>query len=136
MEADLKCDESLDARSGEDGEDDGEGGDLMDPELAHAQSVSPSSTLSTCSLSPRHTAQLHQLDQRQLQGAGPQLGSVASLLAEHLAAARDLDGLDPAVVRYLASRPLATLSGAPGHQPPDSVRARATLTPLHSRRAP
>ena len=137
MEADLKCDESLDARSGEDGEEDGEDGDLLDPELAHAQSVSPSSTLSTCSLSPRHTAQLHQLDQRQLQGAGPQLGSVASLLAEHLAAARDLDGLDPAVVRYLASRHLATLSGAPGrHQPPDSVRARATLTPLHSRRAP
>merc|ERR1719327_350740 len=40
MEADLKCGESLDARSGEDGEEDGEDTDLMDPDLAHAQSVS------------------------------------------------------------------------------------------------
>ena len=140
-ESDLKCDETLDAKS-EDDED------VPDPSLdLMSQSVSPASTLSTCSLSPRHRHQLSSMTPNTtLASITPGSDtSLASMLSEYLAQHRhdNIAALDPVVVQYLAHRQLQTLMGrglvSDGDQASaggQEVRVRASLTPLHSRRAP
>ena len=92
-----------------------------DDEPAQHLLHSPASTLSTCSLSPRHAAQLRP--------------SLAGQLSEYLAqqGGTSVAELDRVVVDYLAHRQLASLIPAPAPAP---ARARASLTPLHSRRQP
>jgi len=113
-DTDLKCNESLE-------EDD------------MSQSVSPSSTLSTCSLSPRHRHQL-------LSSSNTSTSSLVTMLSEYLAqhSHHDITSLDPVVVQYLAHRQLQTLMShdRPGADPSSVVQARASLTPLHSRKSP
>lgn len=137
-DSDLKCDETLDAKS-EDDED------LPDPSLdLMSQSVSPASTLSTCSLSPRHRHQLSSLTPNTtLASITPSSDtSLASMLSEYLAQHRhdNIAAMDPVVVQYLAHRQLQTLMGRShsdqGSDGGREVRVRASLTPLHSRRAP
>ena len=141
-DSDLKCDETLDAKS----EDDEA---VPDPNLdLMSQSVSPASTLSTCSLSPRHR---HQLSLLTPNTPGPD-SSLASMLSEYLAQHRhdNIAAMDPVVVQYLAHRQLQTLMGR-GQGSSDQVseggpevrtrsvmevRTRASLTPLNSRIAP
>ena len=81
-DSDLKCDETLDAKS-EDDED------VPDPSLdLMSQSVSPASTLSTCSLSPRHRHQLSSLTPNTTLASSITPGSdtsLASMLSEYLA---------------------------------------------------
>ena len=121
-EADLKCNESLDAKSEDEEEE---------------KAVSPASTLSTCSLSPRHK---HQLSSVQTSGSGGGNGSLVTMLSEYLAThRRDVEGMDPVVVQYLAARQLQSLLGHNNNTAGDresTVRARACLTPLHSRKTP
>ena len=109
-ERELECDETLD--------------------IEMSQSVSPVSTLSTCSLSPRHRAELSAGETKE--------GSLVSMLSEYLAqhTTHNVSQMDPVVVQYLASRQLQTLLGQPTEDPQTTVRARASLTPLHSRRSP
>ena len=114
-DTDLKCNESLE-------EDD------------LSQSVSPSSTLSTCSLSPRHR---HQLSGVSTAG----FSSLVTMLSEYLAqhSHHDISAMDPVVVQYLAHRQLQALMSAevgPGADISIEVQARASLTPLHSRKSP
>ena len=110
-ERELECEESLD--------------------LELTQSVSPASTLSTCSLSPRHRAELSS-------GGEGREGGLVSLLSEYLAQhnTHNLAQLDPVVVQYLASRQLQSLLGGQREDSESTVRARASLTPLHSRKSP
>merc|ERR1719322_775927 len=79
-----------------------------------SQSVSPSSTTSTSSL--------------------------VTMLSEYLAqhSHHDINSLDPVVVQYLAHRQLQTMMShdRPGADPSSVVQARASLTPLHSRKSP
>jgi len=117
---DLKCNESLDAKS----EDEEE-----------KAVVSPASTLSTCSLSPRHRHQLTSVVTSGVSGAGDQ--GLVSMLSEYLAQhSTSVADMDPVVVQYLATRQLQSLLGHTA--PPDQsrVQARAVLTPLHSRKTP
>ena len=93
--SDLKCHESLDVKA------------------PGSLTVSPASTLSTCSLSPRHK---HQLSSVQTCGSGG--GSLVTMLTEYLAThsrnnARDCSvaRMDPVVVEYLATRQLQSLLG-------------------------
>ena len=110
-ETELECAESLDVEM--------------------SQSVSPASTLSTCSLSPRHRAEL---------SSGPEAreGGLVSMLSEYLAqhSSHNVSQMDPVVVQYLASRQLQSLLGQESEDSGSTVRARASLTPLHSRRSP
>ena len=112
-ETELECEESLD--------------------LEMTQSVSPASTLSTCSLSPRHRAELSS-------GGEGREGGLVSLLSEYLAGHntghQSVSQLDPVVVQYLASRQLQSLLGGEREETESTVRARASLTPLHSRKSP
>ena len=110
-----------------------------------SQSVSPASTLSTCSLSPRHRHQLSSLTPNTTLASPASDTSLASMLSEYLAQHRydNIAAMDPVVVQYLAHRQLQTLMGR-GNSSSDQVgsgggqevRVRASLTPLHSRRAP
>ena len=110
-ETDLECEESLD--------------------LELTQSVSPASTLSTCSLSPRHRAELSS-------GGEGREGGLVNMLSEYLAQhnSHNVSHLDPVVVQYLASRQLQSLLGGEREETESTVRARASLTPLHSRKSP
>ena len=113
-EPELECEESLD--------------------LELTQSVSPASTLSTCSLSPRHRAELSSGGE----GREGREGGLVSLLSEYLAQhnTHSVAQLDPVVVQYLASRQLQALLGGEREESESTVRARASLTPLHSRKSP
>jgi len=86
---------------------------------------SPASTLSTCSLSPKHNSDLSSYP------------SLANRLSEYLAehSNHQVSELDPIVLQYLAHRQLQTLLPV---NPVNTaaVQVRATLTPLHSRRSP
>ena len=87
---------------------------------------SPTSTLSACSLSPRHTSQLS--------APHPSLPALLSdYLAQHSTA--PVSHLHPTVVQYLAHKQLQTIF-PPAPAPGSEVRARASLSLLHSRRAP
>ena len=110
-ETELECEESLD--------------------LEMTQSVSPASTLSTCSLSPRHRAELSS-------GGEGKEGGLVPLLSEYLAQhnTHKVTDLDPVVVEYLATRQLQSLLAGEKEETESTVRARASLTPLHSRKAP
>lgn len=87
---------------------------------------SPASTLSNCSLSPRHTASL---------ASHP---SLSTQLCEYLAQHSDMPikQLEPAVLQYLAHKQLQTIFPPPLTSPQHTVRARASLTPIGSRRSP
>eukprot|EP00092_Neocalanus_flemingeri_P030683 GFUD01033315.1.p1 GENE.GFUD01033315.1~~GFUD01033315.1.p1 ORF type:complete len:771 (+),score=220.33 GFUD01033315.1:57-2369(+) len=94
-------------------------------DLTADNGCSPASTLSTCSLSPRHTNNL---------ASHPTLATqLAEYLAEH--SSHNIAALDPVVVQYLAHRQLQTLLPTPTVNT-SVVQARASLTPLHSRRQP
>jgi len=86
---------------------------------------SPASTLSSYSLSPRHNNDLSSHS------------TLATQLAEYLAehSTHNISALDPMVVQYLAHRQLQTLLPSP-RVSTAVVQARASLTPLHSRRQP
>merc|ERR550534_1841496 len=86
---------------------------------------SPASTLSSYSLSPRHTNDLSSHSNLAIQ--------LAEYLAEH--SNHNISDMDPVVVQYLAHRQLQTLLPTPKVNT-DVVQARACLTPLHSRRQP
>jgi len=86
---------------------------------------SPASTLSSYSLSPRHTNDLSSHSNLATQ--------LAEYLAEH--SNHNISDMDPVVVQYLAHRQLQTLLPTPKVNT-DVVQARACLTPLHSRRQP
>ena len=86
---------------------------------------SPASTLSSYSLSPRHTNDLSSHSNLATQ--------LAEYLAEH--SNHSISDMDPVVVQYLAHRQLQTLLPTPRVNT-DVVQARASLTPLHSRRQP
>jgi len=86
---------------------------------------SPASTLSSYSLSPRHTNDLSSQTNLATQ--------LAEYLAEH--SNHNIASLDPVVVQYLAHRQLQTLLPTPKVNTA-VVQARASLTPLHSRRQP
>ena len=97
----------------------------VETELVTDNGCSPASTLSTCSLSPRHTNDL---------SSHPTLATqLAEYLAEH--STHNISALDPVVVEYLAHRQLQTLLPTPNVNT-SVVQARASLTPLHSRRQP
>eukprot|EP00090_Calanus_glacialis_P019103 TRINITY_DN29443_c0_g1_i1.p1 TRINITY_DN29443_c0_g1~~TRINITY_DN29443_c0_g1_i1.p1 ORF type:complete len:772 (+),score=286.60 TRINITY_DN29443_c0_g1_i1:49-2364(+) len=97
----------------------------VEADLSTNNGCSPASTLSTCSLSPRHTRDL---------SSHPTLATqLAEYLAEH--STHPISALDPMVVQYLAHRQLQTLLPTPTVSVAD-VQARASLTPLHSRRQP
>jgi len=97
----------------------------LETDLVTGNGCSPASTLSTCSLSPRHTNDL---------SSHPTLATqLADYLAEH--SSHNISALDPVVVQYLAHRQLQTLLPTPTVNP-SVVAARASLTPLHSRRQP
>jgi len=87
---------------------------------------SPASTLSSYSLSPRHTNDLSSHS------------SLATQLAEYLAqhSTHNVSSLDPVVVQYLAHRQLQTILPSVPRVSSSMVQARASLTPLHSRREP
>jgi len=97
----------------------------LETDLVTGNGFSPASTLSTCSLSPRHNNDL---------SSHPTLATqLADYLAEH--STHNISALDPMVVQYLAHRQLQTLLPTPTVNP-SVVAARASLTPLHSRRQP
>merc|ERR1719318_685902 len=97
----------------------------VEADLSTNNGCSPASTLSTCSLSPRHTRDL---------SSHPTLATqLAEYLAEH--STHPISALDPMVVQYLAHRQLQSLLPTPAVSTAD-VQARASLTPLHSRRQP
>ena len=131
-DTDLKCNESLDTRSMSGDEEPVENVEEL------SQSVSPASTLSTCSLSPRHK---NQLNSHVSQTHVSQSGNLVSMLTEYLAQHKSADSvkdMDPVVVQYLATRQLETLMGDTKTKYSDlsMVHSRASLTPLHSRKSP